>query len=312
MVNEETRLKKLSVVIPCRNAANTIANQLEALAAQTWSEPWEIVVSDNGSSDDSLSVINGFQDRILSLRVVDSSDRIGRGHARNVGARAAVGEALAFCDADDEVAPGWVAAMGEALSKHDFVACRWDIEKLNEPRLQKIRGGNPQRNGLQVIWYPPYLLHAGGGGMGIKRSLHAAVGGFDESLPRLQDTDYCFKVQLAGVKLHFVSDAVLYVRFRDTLGSFFNQSRHWGQYNVFLYKRYRPPNMRIPHPWRRYLSDWKRLLSVLSRLYHREGCFSFARLFGWQIGQLYGCIRYLSSPTAYPRKVPSQYTNEVQ
>ena len=82
----------------------TIGAQLEALANQSWPEAWEIT-------------------QLLHLRLVDSSDRPGASHARNVGARAATAPALAFCDADDEVGPGWVAAMGNALVRHDFVAC---------------------------------------------------------------------------------------------------------------------------------------------------------------------------------------------
>lgn len=291
---------KISVIIACYNAADTIGTQLGALAGQSWSEPWEVIVSDNGSTDQSLAAVKSFKDKIPNLLIVDSSERRGPSYARNVGARAASGEALAFPDADDEVAPGWVAAMGKALSKHDFVACRWDIEKLNKPSL-RIRG-NPQKTGVQVLWYPPYLPHAGASSLGVKRSLHAAVGGFDESFPRLADTDYCLRIQLTGVKLKFVPDALLHVRFRNTLGGFFNQSRLWGKYNILLYKKYRPPGKRVPRAWKRYLGDWMHLFQSIPRLRRRAGRFSFVRLFGWQIGQLQGCLEQRTSPTAFPRR----------
>jgi glycosyltransferase involved in cell wall biosynthesis len=102
---------KLSVVIPCLNAADTIATQLEAVANQKWSETWEVIVSDNGSTDNTLSIVKEFSDRIFNLRIVDASGRKGVAHAYNTGAKAAVGESLVFCDADDEVASGWLAAM---------------------------------------------------------------------------------------------------------------------------------------------------------------------------------------------------------
>src|SRR6266545_10527 len=107
---------KLSVVVPCFNSAKTIAIQLEALANQTWSEPWEVIVADNGSTDSSVAIAESYKKRLPHLRIVDASDRRGAGHARNVGAAAAAGDLLAFCDADDEVAPGWLSAMGQALS----------------------------------------------------------------------------------------------------------------------------------------------------------------------------------------------------
>src|SRR3990172_11101424 len=103
---------KLSVIIACLNGARTIAAQLEALAGQQWSHPWEVVIADNGWSDDWLDIVRSYQDRIPNIRIVDASDRRGQPHALNVGAAAAKGEALAFCDADDEGAPGWGGAMG--------------------------------------------------------------------------------------------------------------------------------------------------------------------------------------------------------
>jgi glycosyltransferase involved in cell wall biosynthesis len=96
---------------------------MDALANQSWSEPWEVVVANNKSTDDSMGIVEGYKKQLPNLRIVDASVRQGQPYALNVGAACAQGEAIAFCDADDEVAPGWVAAMGEALSRYDFVAC---------------------------------------------------------------------------------------------------------------------------------------------------------------------------------------------
>lgn len=70
------------------------------------------------------------------------------------------------------------------------------------------------------------------------RVLHEAVGGFDESLPYLHDTDYCWRIQLAGTELHFVPEAVVHIRTRHTLPGIFRQARNWAEYNVLMYKRY--------------------------------------------------------------------------
>src|SRR5262245_35038573 len=115
---------KLSVIIPCYNAAETIGDQLEALTCQRWSQLWEVVVVDNKSTDRSRTIVESYQKRLPNLRMINAFERQGQAHARNVGAQVACGESLAFCDADDEVGAEWLAAMGEALSKHDFVACR--------------------------------------------------------------------------------------------------------------------------------------------------------------------------------------------
>ncbi len=228
---------KLSVIIPCFNVAETIATQLDALANQRWSEPWEVIVSDNGSTDGSMDIVKKYEGRLPHLRIVDASERRGRGYARNVAVKVARGESLAFCDADDEVAPGWLATMGEAVSKYDFVACRIDVYKLSPLWIAKMRN-HSQTSGLQTKGAPPTLSHAGGGTIAVKRCLHDKVGGFDESFIRHQDTEYCWKIQLTGAKLRFVSEAVVHVRLRDNLLGNYRQAFGWGEYRVLLYKKY--------------------------------------------------------------------------
>jgi glycosyltransferase involved in cell wall biosynthesis len=281
---------KLSIIIPCLNEAEFIATQLESLSTQYWSEPWEVIVSDNGSADQTLQIVNHYRLKLPHLRLVDASDRRGRAHAKNVGARAALGESLAFCDADDEVSPGWVAALGEALSKHDFVASRFEIEKLNPPYLRPALG-NPQRHGLNKYKHPPYLYYAGGCGLGIKRSIHEAVGGFDESWPVLEETDYCFRVQLAGTPLQFVPNAVVHIRFHPRLSHLYDQSRSWGEYQVLLYKTYCPPG--TPNLlWREGLKAWRELFRSLPQIRSSQSRAAWVRRLGWRVGRIQGGFRF--------------------
>jgi GT2 family glycosyltransferase len=279
---------KLSVVIPCYNGADTLAGQLDALAAQQWAEPWEVVLSDNGSTDGSVAVAERYRGRFPSFRIVDASHRRWRPYAVNVGARAAAGEALAFCDVDDEVAPGWIAAMGEALATRDFVACRIDMDKLNSPGQIRSR---PQTDGVQQFTYPPFLPHASGGTLGVKRSVFEAVGGFDESQRFLADTDFCWRVQLAGIPLEFVPDAVVHMRVRGTLKGMFRQARGWGEYDVRLYKRYRPRGM-PKLSWKSGLGAWRRLLRNSPRLLDERRRIAWVWALGWRLGRLQGSIKY--------------------
>jgi glycosyltransferase involved in cell wall biosynthesis len=281
---------KLSVIIPCLNEAEYIGAQLEALANQQRSEPWEVIVSDNGSTDRSLAIVEEYKTRVPNLRIVDASDRRGQAHAKNVGARAATGDALAFCDADDEVAPGWVAAIGEALSQYDFVASRFDVKKLNPPWLLDGRG-SPQSTGLQTYRYPPYLPHAGGCGLGVRRALHEAVGGFDESWLLLEDTEYCFRVQLTGVPLHFAPDAVVHIRFPRTTRGVYRQAYSWGKYNVLLYKKYRPLGM-PKLSWKDGVLAWIGIVKTLPAVRSKHGRAVWLWQFAWRTGRVHGCFQY--------------------
>ena len=282
---------KLSVVIPCLNAAETLGLQLQALAGQSWEGDWEVIVADNGSTDSSRDVVESFRGRLPGLRLVDASTRRGQAHARNVGAVAATGDALLFCDADDEVAPGWLAALGQALREHDLVACRYDTGKLNPDWVRQTHL-NPQQDGLTTYDYPPYLPHAGGGGLAVRRPVHEAVGGFDESMPAREDTDYCWRIQRAGYGFAFVPGAVVHIRHKATPGSIFRQGRIYGRYNVFIYKKYRPLGMpRLG--WLPGLLRWGKLILETPRLLlKRKDRARWLWQLGWRVGRLEGCLRY--------------------
>lgn len=277
---------KLSVIIPCYNAAETLGVQLEALAIQKWSEPWEIIVADNGSKDNSREVAESYQKQLPNLRVLDASATPGASYARNAAIQAARGEAMALCDADDEVAEGWVAAMGEALARHDFVACRMDTVKLN-PKWMR---GHEQERGLQTIWYPPWLPHAGAGTMGFKRPVFDAVGGFDESMRSLEDTEFSFQAQMKGFSLHFVPDAVIHIRRRGTLQDHYRQSRNYAEYNVILAKKYWPENESALAFYKHFAGDWLRLVLNLRDLRTAGGRFSWAWMLGRQAGRTKGML----------------------
>jgi glycosyltransferase involved in cell wall biosynthesis len=281
---------KLSVVIPCYNAEDTISEQLDALSQQNWIEPWEIIVADNRCTDNSMEIVRRYQEKLPNLRIVDASDRQGQPYALNVGAEAADGEALTFCDADDVVGDGWVSAMGSALSEHDFVACRIDIKKLNKIWVQ-MSHGNPQEHGLNVYRYPPYLPHGGGGTLGVKKVLYQIIGGFDESLPILHDTDFCWRLQRSGTKLHFVPGAVMHIRYRDAFRGIYRQAIGYAEYNVLLYKRYRPLGM--PKLQSRAVVDaWLNLLKRLYRIRSKGDLAAWIWLYGWRLGRLKGCIKH--------------------
>ena len=287
---------KLSVIIPCYNAAGTVAETLDAFAAERWSEPWEVVVADNGCTDHSMDVVTGYKTRLPDLRIVDASLRRGAPVAMNIGVEAALGESVAFSDADDVIGPGWVAAMGEALRTHEFVACRIETQILNPSSWANTLHNHPQQHGLQKLWYPPYLPHAGAGTLGIRKRVHQLVDGFDETMSYVFETDYCVRVQRSGVSLHFVPDATVHIRARGSMRAMFRQSRLWAEYNVMVNSRYRPPGHRELWRWREYGKRWKDLIFAVPRL--RTDSERARWLWGvaWQVGLLKGSIKHRVPP----------------
>lgn len=212
----------------------------------------------------------------------------------------ASGDALVFVDADDEVAPGWLEAIGNALRVHDFVASRMEFEKLNIPSTAKQMRTHPQRKGLQKLWYPPFLPHAGSCGLAVKRSLHEAVGGYDESFLRVMDTDYCLRIQGLGISLQFVSDALVHVRCREMAGASFRQVCLWGEYNTLIYKRHRPAGSMELWRWKNHFRSWVEILRNISKMQSPQGRAELSWRLGWQVGILKGSIKHMVPPVPLP------------
>ena len=282
----------LSVIIPCLNVADTIGVQLEALSKQKWDKPWEVIVADNGSKDDTVKIVEHYQERFQRLRIVDASDKKGPSHARNVGADSSSAELLAFCDADDEVASGWVAAIGESILANDFVASSLEFARLSDPILLKGKKKWRQKDGLIIYNYVPYFSHADTSGLGIKRSIHEAIGGFDESMIFCEDCAYCWSAQLTGIALHFEPNALVYKRHKASRAKRFYQARKWGEYNVFLNKKFRSLGMPAVS-WKIGTRLWWNLLKRFPQtILNKSQRENWLWQLGYRYGHLYGSMKH--------------------
>lgn len=235
---------RLTVIIAALDAEGVLGGQLAALAAQDCPVPWEVLLCDNGSSDGTVALAERWAGR-LPLRVIDASGVRGAGPARNAGAQAARGEWLGFCDADDEVADGWLTAICAALAEHSFVAGPFEDHRLNGERVRRSRP-NLQRKGLQYLTPGIGLPHGGAGNLGIHRSVFLEVGGFDPRVRYLQDTDLCWRVQLAGHRLVFAPEMVVHVRLRSTFRGTYRQGRNFGAAQAALERKYAVPADAVP------------------------------------------------------------------
>jgi GT2 family glycosyltransferase len=282
----------LSIVIPTFNGADYIAEQLGALANQVLPGPFEVIISDNGSTDATRTIADGFVGRVPGLRIIDSSRRPGRSYARNTGAEAASSEALAFTDQDDVVGDNWVRAMGTALEYHDFVTGSTETKRLNA-RWRIHRFNWPEHE----LWFHnhlPHLAGACGNNIGVTRSIHRRIGGFDESLMLgWEDHDYAIRVQLAGTPVHFAPDAIVHYRLRHDLVGIFRQAQGYGEGNVAFYKKYESM-ARASESWNTRMRAWTRLLNprTVYSLRKKSNLALWLSHLGWSIGHLRGCAKH--------------------
>lgn len=283
----------LSVIVPCYNAEATLAQQLEALASQKCAESWELILADNGSTDQSMTVARKFEKDFAAFRILQAGRaKKFAAYARNIGARAAQSERLAFCDADDEVAPGWVASMGKALDDHVIVCGKFQFDKFNDSRLAE-QSAEAWKDGL---YQGSFLPGGGSGNLGIQRWVHESVGGFEESLPHSEDADYFWRLQLEGFKLYYAPEAIVQVRLgrvNPSLLSVYYRSRNRFASNYWCYKRFRAHGMRPPVSLKCSLIKWLRILKAEARVGLRNKEMSHSSLSDLvqQTGELVGQIQ---------------------
>jgi GT2 family glycosyltransferase len=282
---------EVSVVIPTFNSGNTIGDTLESLVAQVTDRTWEVVVADNGSTDDTNQVIESFHGRLPRLTLVDTSDRRGISHARNRASASADGGYLAFLDADDQVDERWVDAVAKALERYDSAATPRDHDRLNAPWVRETRDP-PTPDGLQHNWFPPYLPHTGAGGLGIRREMHEAIGGFDEEFLACEDNDYCFRIQLAGGTLGTAEGSIYYYRFKDTIRGIFRQAFIYAEETARLQRKYRRRGVRTAKAWQWPIRYWPTIARSLPRIYAKGGRARLAWVVGWELGRYSGSFKH--------------------
>lgn len=278
----------VTVLIPCRNGGEMLVEQLESLAGQDFDRPYEVIIADNGSTDDSVSVALGFRDRIPGLRALDVSATPGRGNALNAALPHVAGERLVIIDADDVLDPGFLTAMDAALQEHAFVGARMDAALLNSQAMRRRRR-DLQVQGLPVLMnHLPFVI---GASMGVRTSALEDVGGFNQAFTNNQDVDLSWRLQYAGYAPHFVPDAVIHYRYRPTLRDTFRQERGYGAYSALLYREHRQHGL----PRRRFVSTargWAELVLALVGVLSESGRARLVTRAGAALGRLEGSWRH--------------------
>lgn len=225
------------MVIPTHNAKSLIGEQLEALAQQDYPGNYEVIVSDNGSTDGLADYINSHVlSEKLNLRCIDSSGIQGASHARNIAVTHSASEFLAFCDADDRVHPSWLSQMLLVAADADLVSGRVETATINSAEVCSWRPTLDSDSPAETS----FLTTVTGCNLGMWRRTFDAVDGFDESMTGAgEDIDFAWRVQLAGLTVRYAPEAVVAYRLRTTYAQTWRQMTGYGRAEVELYHAYR-------------------------------------------------------------------------
>lgn len=177
---------KISYIIPMKNVQDTIEMCIGSILSEAV-EGDEIVLVDNGSSDQTLNLINKYKNAILISR-----PGINVGAARNEGARVAIGDLLAFVDADCILCDKWRYSVCKTLENNTIDACG---SKYDVPR---------NANWIETVWFSQKKLKNGrvqylnSGNLVIRREAFFNVNGFDEKLITGEDAEFGFRLNEKG------------------------------------------------------------------------------------------------------------------
>jgi GT2 family glycosyltransferase len=207
-----------SIIIPVLNNPQGLRRCIEALRGQGIA--FELIVVDNGSTDETCAVAELHADRVLIC------PKLTIGALRNQGAQVAKGQILVFTDSDQRPAEGWLASGLEALAREEsagmlgaryhapegssWVAKTWDLQR----RYSDVPG--------DIGWLQ-------GGNLFVKRAAFERVGGFRTDLVASEDVDLSFRVRNAGFRV--ICDPKI-INYHDgdpqTLIDFFRKERWRG------------------------------------------------------------------------------------
>ena len=257
----------VSVVIPVYNDADGLRDTLQSLIVQDClDKDYEIIVADNGSTDQTTEVANDFRRRYPGLiKVVVEADVQSSYAARNKGVRIAKGGILCFVDADMTVEPDYVWRVRERFAKGsiDYLGCRVEMTLPRDTlaaRFNGIRGFNNQASMKKHNYAPTCAL-------AVRREVFDAVGHFDGRLESGGDYEFGQRVAASGFSMGYASDIVMHHPARWRYASLLSKSRrvsrgvaqltHYypGKFQHlydrhFLIREFLPNN---PFTWRRQL-----------------------------------------------------------
>ncbi len=225
----------VSVIICVFNGARQVQGCLDSLLALEFDD-FEIVLIDDGSSDDSPRLLEEFRAAHPDRQIVfiRNPRNLGLSAARNVGINAARGALIAFTNQDCVAAPGWLAALVKAFDDPAVVAASGVVHD-EPPRtwaesayVGTLRIGQGAVQGRSLV----------GNNLAFRRETLLRYP-FDEALTYYCDEDdLAWRLQVAGLRVAFVADAIVYHDHPMSLGRYMRMARWQGEGSARLWYKH--------------------------------------------------------------------------
>jgi O-antigen biosynthesis protein len=256
---------RVSVVVCTYNGSRTLAGCLDGLTRLRYPD-YEIIVVDDGSTDDSSAIASRYDVRLIR------TPNQGLSAARNVGARVATGEIVAYIDDDAWPDPDWLLHISATLSSGEYAGVGGPNIPPGDDGLIAACVANAPGGPVHVLLSDREAEHIPGCNMAFDRQKLLDVGGFDpEFRVAGDDVDLCWRLQARGWKLGFSPAAVVWHRRRNSARAYFRQQRGYGRAEALLERKWPEKYNAAGHvAWggRIYAPYMSWLSSRQGRIYH--------------------------------------------
>jgi len=205
-----------SIIIPTFNSALRIGNCLDALLQHTQGRDVEILVVNDGSTDDTADVVR----RYPTVRLMNQANA-GPAAARNRGAMECSGQVLVFTDDDCIATPGWLDSMLEPFQQPEVVGVKGAYRTRQKSLLARF---------VQIEYEDRYRLMNSADSIDFVDTYSAAfrrdrffeMSGYDTSFPVAcaEDIELSYRMSNAGWKMKFAPEAIVYHTHPDTLRTY--------------------------------------------------------------------------------------------
>lgn len=222
----------ISVIIPAYNAAHVLPRCLAALARQTASQPWETIVIDDGSTDQTSQVALAY-----GVQVIQHEQQRGAGAARNSGIQQARGDIICFTDADCEPTPNWLEQMILPFSNPEITGCKGRYatrQKELTARFVQIEYEDKYdllRRQTHIDFIDTYAA-------AYRRQPLLDFGGFDERMFFLEDQELSFRLAAHGYAMVYQPEAIVYHLHSNTAVKYIRKKFIIGYWKTQIVRRF--------------------------------------------------------------------------
>jgi GT2 family glycosyltransferase len=228
----EREWPRVSVVVATYNGGATLRETLSALARLSYPD-YEVIVVDDGSTDDSGAIAEEF-----GFRVIRTPNE-GLAAARNRGLAAAGGDLVAYLDDDAYPDPEWLQYLAAEFLDGGFAGVGGPNLPVSGDGVVADCVAAAPGGPTQVLLTDREAEHIPGCNMVFVRSALEAIGGFDSRFRAAgDDVDVCWRLQEKGWKLGFAPAAVVWHHRRATIGGYLGQQRSYGRAEALLERKW--------------------------------------------------------------------------